>query len=235
MWVQQPGLLFIAVRPGSHNSKRYNYHYLSLASCPSLLCLLLSHSTDVNMSILSAGFLVFSGSTCDSIFYWIGQCLPSSTGRLNAGRKRSDSSAAILCLSPLLDLAISCSLSILIIQSKKTSSISPSHRSSLPPSAPREIPTGSLPQPRRMKISDPSHPIHHFHPIPSHPINVHCFSLSNAEIPKAERCEKAVLYGMAICNAWRSSVVFSEAWGRAGGRFPLLFGLRGWRVRNRTF
>ena len=134
------------------------------------------------------------------LFYWMLQCLPISTVRLNAGRKRSDSSAEILCLSPLLDLSISCSLSILIsiliIQSKKTSSVSPSHRSSLPPSAPRELPTGSLPQPRRMKISDPSHPIHHFHPIPSHPINVHCFSLPNAEIPKAERCEKAVLYGM---------------------------------------
>jgi hypothetical protein len=47
--VQQPELLFVAVRPGSQRLKCYNRHYLSLATCPSLLCLLLSHSTGENM------------------------------------------------------------------------------------------------------------------------------------------------------------------------------------------
>jgi hypothetical protein len=47
--VQQPELLFVAVHPRSQRLKSYNRHYLSLASCPSLLSLLLSHNTGGNM------------------------------------------------------------------------------------------------------------------------------------------------------------------------------------------
>jgi hypothetical protein len=59
---------------------------------------------------------------------------------------------------------------------------------------------------------------------------MHCFSLPNAEFPNAELCEER--YGIAICNAWRSSVVFSEAGGRAEGRslFSLVFVGGAWGI-----
>jgi hypothetical protein len=117
-------------------------------------------------------------------------------------------------------------------QSRKTSPFSPSHRSSSPPSAPRENTNQDRGRNRdELKVSDTSHPIHHFHP---NPINVHCISLSQCRVSQC-RNDVRKRYGMAICNAWRGSVVFSEARGRAGGRFPLFFGFRGWRVGNRTF